>query len=150
MAGNSKRPLLITIFAILIFGVGISALVTGTLLAMGKLPEILAEYDLTKEAAGLLFIGIGTANVAMAGGFWDGWKLAWYIGVTVLFLLIVVELASTFLLTPLSLIAIPFNLIVLLYILRPETKAYFRHRCHLMDISEKRIRTLSEGFRSRS
>jgi hypothetical protein len=128
MAAREKRPLLISVFAILIFGVGILCLMAGTMFAMGKLDDYLGELGMTKEAAALLLIGIGTAEVAMAGGFWDGWKLAWYIGVVVLIALIVTDIIAATQTSTLFLVTVPLEVLILLYLFKPDVKAYFKHR----------------------
>ncbi len=129
MAESEKRPLLISILAILIFGIGIFCLVSGTLFAMGRLDDYVVDLNMPKEEAALISIGLGTAQVAMAGGFWDGWKLAWYIGILVMVLLIVSNSIIAITSSLAFLLEIPLDALILLYLLRPGVKEYFKHRC---------------------
>jgi hypothetical protein len=129
MAERNRRPILISILAIFIFSVGILCLIGGTLCAMGLVEEYREKLDMTKEVMALVFIGIGTAHVAMAGGLWDGWKLAWYVGVLIIILLMVSNATLAVTSSPWFLVEIPFGILILLYLLRPGVKEYFKHRC---------------------
>ncbi len=128
MARDAPRPILITIIAILEFLAGIAALLFGILLLVG----VIASGDLPPEAADLGNVGsvaliiIGLIYLVIAGGFWNGWSIMWYIGVIVngigtafiIYSMVTVDVVS-------GIIPLVIELVILFYLFRPGVKAFF-------------------------
>ena len=125
---DASRPILITIVAILEFLVGLLAVIGGILLFAG----VISSGDLDPEIANLGNAGaigvliFGIINLIIAGGFWNGWAIMWYIG------LIVNAIGAAFyifsLVTTLQIIlVIPviIEVVIIYYLFRPKVKEFF-------------------------
>ncbi len=132
MANEKSRPILITIIAILEFLSGLVLLLAGIaivagMITMADVPDaaVLGAYG------GGVFIVIGIIAIIIAGGFWNGWKIMWYLGIifSILSLIFTIYAIAT---SPsigaaigANIISIIINLIILFYLTRQGVKEFF-------------------------
>ncbi len=130
---SPKRPLLITIFAILellgaiaCIAFGILALVGGTAVSMsGTEDAALLAAASTVGAAILLIIGI--ILLILSIGMFKGWRVVWYLEVIFGILGILLYAASLILaFTFGSLILLIIIVALVYYMFRPNVKAFFK------------------------
>ena len=128
MASNAPRPILITILAILEFLGGLLFLIAGIVIVAGVIttadvPE-LAELG---SIGGIGFIIVGLIALIIAGGFWNGWSIMWYLGV------IFNAISAAFIVYTMftgggivaGIIPLIIELIILFYLFRPGVKEFF-------------------------
>jgi len=133
MANNAPRPIIISIIAILEFIGGIFLVLAGIASIVGfsflsELPQEIASFGMTMLGGGALIAGI--ICLIIAGGFWNGWSIMWYIGVIVSVIEIILLIASIFTggmgdLVFAVIIPVVVNLIILFYLFRPGVKEFF-------------------------
>lgn len=133
MANNAPRPIIISIIAILEFIGGIFLVLAGIASIVGfsfisELPPEIASFGMTMLGGGALIAGI--ICLIIAGGFWNGWSIMWYIGVIVSVIEIILLIASIFTggmgdLVFAVIIPVVVNLIILFYLFRPGVKEFF-------------------------
>jgi len=131
---SPKRPLLITIFAILeLLGAivclasGILALVGGTAVSMSG-TEDAALLATAGAVGGAVFIVLGIIMLILSIGMFKGWRVIWYLEVIFGILGILVNAASL-ILTAFNfgtLIALIIIVALVYYMFRPNVKAFFR------------------------
>jgi len=128
MASNAPRPILITILAILEFLGGLLFLIAGIVIVAGVIttadvPE-LAELG---SIGGIGFIIVGLIALIIAGGFWNGWSIMWYLGV------IFNAISAAFIVYTMftgggivaGIIPLIIELVILFYLFRPGVKEFF-------------------------
>lgn len=128
MANDAPRPILITIIAIIQFLIGLAAVFAGIVLLAG----ILTVSDIPEMAqmgaiggAGMLIVGL--IYLVIAGGFWNGWKIMWYIGVivhTISILLSIYTVATGAGIMSYA-ISIIISLVILLYLFTRGVREFF-------------------------
>jgi len=128
MANGASRPILITIIAILEFLAGILALIAGIVIVAGVIttadvPE-LANFG---SLGGGAMIVLGLIAIVIAGGFWNGWKIMWYLGfifsaISIIFSIYTIVTTGTF---AAEIIPIIINLIIIFYLTRQGVKEFF-------------------------
>ena len=133
MANNAPRPIIISIIAILEFIGGIFLVLAGIASIVGfsflsELPQEIASFGMTMLGGGALIAGI--ICLIIAGGFWNGWSIMWYIGVIISVIEIILLIASIFTggmgdLVFAVIIPVVVNLIILFYLFRPGVKEFF-------------------------
>jgi lysylphosphatidylglycerol synthetase-like protein (DUF2156 family) len=127
MESDKKRPILITIIAVLTFLGGLLALIAGIVLAAG----IVSTSDLDPDIANLgtalwaALIVLGLIYIILAGGFWNGWKVMWYLGVIFSGIGLIFGIASFFFGTFVGIIPIIIDILILYYLFRPGVKEFF-------------------------
>ena len=124
---DASRPILITIVAILEFLAGLLLVIGGILLFAG----VISSGDLDPELADLgnagaiVMIIFGIINIIIAGGFWNGWTIMWYIG------LIVNAIGAAFAIYGIittgigSVIPLIIYAVIIFYLFRPKVKEFF-------------------------
>ena len=125
---DASRPILITIVAILEFLAGLLLVLGGILLFAG----VISSGDLDPELADLgnagaiVMIIFGIVNLIIAGGFWNGWAIMWYIG------LIVNAIGAAFAIYTIvttgeigSVIPLIIYAVIIFYLFRPKVKEFF-------------------------
>ena len=137
MASDKSRPLLITILAILYFLCGILLLLSGIVLALGviNLEDFTEEFKSLLSAGGIVLIIMGIIYLIVAGGFWNGWKIMWYLGVIFTFISLILAIVSMagsayLLLADFSIVLglvlpVAINALLLYYLFRPNVKEFF-------------------------
>jgi hypothetical protein len=128
MSSEKERPTLISILAIIYFVIGLMALIGGILTTMGIAIGMSVEEEL--RGLGLEFIGIGIIvygliMIIVAGGFWNGWKIMWYIGVIVSIIGVILGVASIVFTAFVGIIPLIIDIIILWYLFRPPVKEFF-------------------------
>ena len=130
MANGKPRPILITIIAILEFIAGILAVLAGIALMVGLASTGDADLGALGAYGGVVVIIAGIIALIIAGGFWNGWKIMWYLGMLFSILYIVLSIygmvVSGFAGIGLSaIIPIIINLIIIFYLTRTKVKEFF-------------------------
>lgn len=127
MARDAPRPILITIIAILEFVIGLLILVGGVLLIAGVISagDIDPEFADLGNAASIAMIVIGLLNIIIAGGFWNGWSIMWYIGVIVNGIGLIVAIYGLITTGIGSAIPLVIYAVILFYLFRPGVKDFF-------------------------
>ena len=126
---KASRPIIIAILAILQFIVGILALIAGIMVIVGgvaaaDLPSQIADLGVTATGAVLIIIGI--IYLVIAGGFWNGWSIMWYIGVVVNVIMLIFNIFTLVTGDPISaIVGILIEALILYYLFRPGVKAFF-------------------------
>ena len=129
MANDKPRPILITIIAILEFiagiialGIGILTVISGSI--VGDEIAVLGAY------AGTILIVAGIIAIIIAGGFWNGWKIMWYLGLIFSVLYIIMSIAGMVMsgfqgIGLGAIVYIIINVIIIWYLFRPHVKEFF-------------------------
>ncbi len=128
MASDKSRPIVITIVAILEFLAGIITLLAGLAVVFGMSigVDIPSEFEALGSFMGIALIASGILAIVIAGGFWNGWKIMWYIGVVVNAIELLFSVVSIFSGAGFSaVLPILINLIILFYLFRPGVKEFF-------------------------
>lgn len=132
MASNARRPILIAILAILEFIAGLVLVLGGALLLTGVLSvsELEPELQNLGSAGGVALIVIGIIYLIVAGGFWNGWKIMWYIGLIVTVISIILEIAGLIMggfsgITIGVIVPLIIDLLILFYLSRPGVREFF-------------------------
>ena len=127
MARDAPRPILITIIAILEFLIGLLILVGGVLLIAGVISagDIDPEFADLGNAASIAMIVIGLLNIIIAGGFWNGWSIMWYIGLIVNGIGLIVAIYGLITTGIGSAIPLVIYAVILFYLFRPGVKDFF-------------------------
>jgi len=128
MASDKSRPIVITIVAILEFLAGIITLLAGLAVVFGMSigVDIPSEFEALGSFMGIAVIASGILAIVIAGGFWNGWKIMWYIGVVVNVIQLLFSVVSIFSGAGFSaVLPILINLIILFYLFRPGVKEFF-------------------------
>lgn len=129
MASDKPRPIIIAILAILYFIIGVLGIIAGILVITGGV-----ALDQISEGEGLIELGAGAGAVIIvlslisliiAGGFWNGWKIMWYIGVIFTIISLIGGIASIFVGGFIGIIPLIIDIIILWYLFRPNVKAFF-------------------------
>jgi len=114
------------------FLVGIFALIAGGLLAAGIISTADAGDEVVAlgSAASIVLIIIGIIYLIIAGGFWNGWKIMWYLGLIFTLISLIMEIVSLvnsgFAGIGVSvIIPIVIDLVILYYLFRPGVKQFF-------------------------
>ncbi len=127
MARDAPRPILITIIAILEFVIGLLILVGGVLLIAGVISagDVDPEFADLGNAASIAMIVIGLLNIIIAGGFWNGWSIMWYIGLIVNGIGLIVAIYGLITTGIGSAIPLVIYAVILFYLFRPGVKDFF-------------------------
>ena len=127
MARDVSRPILITIIAILEFLLGLLLLVGGILLIAGVVSagDIDPEFADLGNAASIAMIVVGLINIVIAGGFWNGWSVMWYIGLIVNGIGLIVAIYGLITTGIGSAIPLVIYAVILFYLFRPGVKDFF-------------------------
>ncbi|MBR4244422.1 MAG: hypothetical protein IKQ14_03405 [Candidatus Methanomethylophilaceae archaeon] len=127
MARDVSRPILITIIAILEFLLGLLLLVGGILLIAGVVSagDIDPEFADLGNAASIAMIVVGLINIVIAGGFWNGWSIMWYIGLIVNGIGLIVAIYGLITTGIGSAIPLVIYAVILFYLFRPGVKDFF-------------------------
>jgi hypothetical protein len=127
MARDAPRPILITIIAILEFVIGLLILVGGVLLIAGVISagDVDPEFADLGNAASIVMIVIGLLNIIIAGGFWNGWSIMWYIGLIVNGIGLIVAIYGLITTGIGSAIPLVIYAVILFYLFRPGVKDFF-------------------------
>ncbi|MBE6523239.1 MAG: hypothetical protein E7Z62_09000 [Thermoplasmata archaeon] len=127
MARDVSRPILITIIAILEFLLGLLLLVGGILLIAGVVSagDIDPEFADLGNAASIAMIVVGLINIVIAGGFWNGWSIMWYIGLIVNGIGLIVAIYGLITTGIGSAIPLVIYAVILFYLFRPGVKEFF-------------------------
>jgi len=127
MARDVSRPILITIIAILEFLLGLLLLVGGILLIAGVVSagDIDPEFADLGNAASIAMIVVGLINLIIAGGFWNGWSIMWYIGLIVNGIGLIVAIYGLITTGIGSAIPLVIYAVILFYLFRPGVKDFF-------------------------
>ena len=127
MARDAPRPILITIIAILEFLIGLLILVGGVLLIAGVISagDVDPEFADLGNAASIAMIVIGVLNIIIAGGFWNGWSIMWYIGLIVNGIGLIVAIYGLITTGIGSAIPLVIYAVILFYLFRPGVKDFF-------------------------
>lgn len=127
MARDVSRPILITIIAILEFLIGLLILVGGVLLIAGVISagDVDPEFADLGNAASIAMIVIGLLNIIIAGGFWNGWSIMWYIGLIVNGIGLIVAIYGLITTGIGSAIPLVIYAVILFYLFRPGVKDFF-------------------------
>ncbi len=127
MARDVSRPILITIIAILEFLIGLLLLVGGILLIAGVVSagDIDPEFADLGNAASIAMIVVGLINIVIAGGFWNGWSIMWYIGLIVNGIGLIVAIYGLITTGIGSAIPLVIYAVILFYLFRPGVKEFF-------------------------
>ena len=130
MANDKPRPILISIIAILEFIAGILAILAGIVIILGF--ASFGDVDLSTLGAysGGIVIVAGIIALIIAGGFWNGWKIMWYLGMIFSILYIILSVAGMAMtgfqgIGLGAIVYIIINLIIIWYLLRPGVKEFF-------------------------
>jgi hypothetical protein len=132
MANGKSRPILISILAILEFLGGLIVLLAGIAIVAGivttaDVPEL---ASLGAVGGGALIVA-GIIAIIIAGGFWNGWKIMWYLGIifSILSLIFMIYSAVTsgdiVGVLVANVIEIIINLLILFYLTRQGVKEFF-------------------------
>ena len=128
MANDAPRPILISIVAILQFLAGLLFVFAGIVMLGGMItvadtPELAQLGAL--GGAGMLILGL--VYLVIAGGFWNGWKIMWYIGVIVhtLSIIIYVYYVATGAGIMTYAVSIIISLLILLYLFTRGVREFF-------------------------
>ncbi len=124
MAEGKNRPILITILAILYFVIGLLTVFSGIVLALG-ITAIDTDLALTGAAGGGIVAIVGLINIIIAGGFWNGWRIMWYLGVIFTIIELIFGIASIFIGGFIGIVPIIIDAIILYYLFRPNVKEFF-------------------------
>jgi uncharacterized membrane protein (DUF2068 family) len=118
---------LITIIAILEFLLGLLLLVGGILLIAGVVSagDIDPEFADLGNAASIAMIVVGLINIVIAGGFWNGWSIMWYIGLIVNGIGLIVAIYGLITTGIGSAIPLVIYAVILFYLFRPGVKEFF-------------------------
>jgi hypothetical protein len=123
---------LIAILAILEFIVGLVLVLGGALLLTGVLSvsELEPELQNLGSAGGVALIVVGIIYLIIAGGFWNGWKIMWYIGLIVTVISIILEIAGLITggfsgITIGVIVPLIIDLLILFYLSRPGVREFF-------------------------
>ena len=127
MARDAPRPILITIIAILEFLIGLFLLIGGILLIAGVVSagDIDPELADLGNVASIAMIVIGLINLVIAGGFWNGWSIMWYIGLIVNGIGLIVAIYGLITTGIGSAIPLVIYAVILFYLFRPGVKDFF-------------------------
>ena len=127
MAKESGRPILIALIAILYFISGVLLIAAGALMLVGGNGIDVSEEDMKAlvSLGGVPVIAIGALSLLIAGGFWNGWKIMWYLGV--IFEIIGAICMVGMIVTGGIPMIIPLliTLLILYYLFRPKVKQFF-------------------------
>ena len=127
MASDKSRPILITIIAILYFLAGIFVVIGGILMITGTIAVEDVEEDLKglASAGGAVLVVMGLISIVLAGGFWNGWKIMWYLGVIFTAISLIMGVASLFTGVFVGIITLIIDTLIMYYLFRPGVKAFF-------------------------
>jgi hypothetical protein len=127
MASDKNRPILITIIAILYFLAGIFVVIGGILMITGTIAVEDVEEDLKglASAGGAVLVVMGLISIVLAGGFWNGWKIMWYLGVIFTAISLIMGVASLFTGVFVGIITLIIDALIMYYLFRPGVKAFF-------------------------
>ncbi len=127
MARDVSRPILITIIAILEFLIGLFLLIGGILLIAGVVSagDIDPELADLGNVASIAMIVIGLINLVIAGGFWNGWSIMWYIGLIVNGIGLIAAIYGLITTGIGSAIPLVIYAVILFYLFRPGVKDFF-------------------------
>lgn len=126
MANDVRRPILVSILAILYFIGGIFLIIFGVMMLTGGI--VLSESDPDTSIlalGGAPVIVIGVISLIIAGGFWNGWKIMWYLGVIFSILSLIGSIVSVFTGAIPMIVSAVIDALILYYLFRPGVKAFF-------------------------
>ncbi len=123
MADDKDRPMLISLIAIIYFVIGVLTLLASAVILMAStvIPGLIIPIGIF---AGLVAIG-GLISLVIAGGFWNGWKIMWYLAVIFGILEIIGCLIMLFYGNVSVILALIIEALLLYYIFRPKVKEFF-------------------------
>ena len=124
MAEGNDRPLLISIIAILYFISGILCLLSGILLALG-MTSVSGDFTVSTTVLGAGGVIIGIIMLVIAGGFWNGWRIMWYLGVIFTGIGIIVSIMALISMQLGAVISLVIYLLIMYYLFRPKVKEFF-------------------------
>ena len=130
MANGKPRPILISIIANLELIAGILAVLAGIALMVGLVATGDADLGALGAYGGVVLIIAGIIALIIAGGFWNGWKIMWYLGMifSILYIIFAIYgmITAGFAGIGLSaIIPIIINLIIIFYLTRTKVKEFF-------------------------
>ena len=129
MADNPyKRPLLVTIFAVIYLLVGLGILIGSIGILVGG-EAMLIEAGMEEYAGVYAYIGamslvVGLVYLLISYGFLKGWSVIWYIGVIFSVLGIVMS-ALCVMASPGFIVTLVVFLVMLLYLFKDNVKLFF-------------------------
>ena len=124
MAEGNDRPLLISIIAILYFISGILCLLSGILLALG-MTSVSGDFTVSATVLGAGGVIIGIIMLVIAGGFWNGWRIMWYLGVIFTGIGIIAGIMAILAMQISAVISLVIYILILYYLFRPKVKEFF-------------------------
>ena len=124
MAEGNDRPLLISIIAILYFISGILCLLSGILLALG-MTSVSGDFTVSTTVLGAGGVIIGIIMLVIAGGFWNGWRIMWYLGVIFTGIGIIAGIMAILAMQISAVISLVIYILILYYLFRPKVKEFF-------------------------
>ena len=127
MGNDAKRPILVAILGILYLLMGLGLVILGIMMFMGGV--VVSEDETAKtliEFGGVPVVIMGIISLIIAGGFWNGWRVMWYIGVIFGIIGMIIMIGSLFTGFFPAIISILIDAAILYYMFRPGVKAFFR------------------------
>ena len=119
----ADRPFLITLIGILTLLVGLVLLLFGAVIVIAPDSDFAGSGidlgSLDTIGAGVLIFGIFFVIVAFA--FLKGWTIAWYLGV----LIHGIDLILSILIFPAGIVTLLISLLIIYYLFRPHVKSFF-------------------------
>ena len=122
---DHKRPLLITVIAVLYILCAIIFIAAG---AVAAVVDVSVDLGGLGSAVGAGVIIVGIIYLIIGVGFLKGWSIMWYLGIIFSIIGIIMGILSVSLGTlwaPSGILYIVIHLIVLWYLFRPKVKAFF-------------------------
>ncbi len=132
MADNPyKRPLLVTVFAVIYLLIGLGIVIGSASILVGG-EAMLIENDMEEYADIYAYIGavsliIGLVYLLISYGFLKGWSIIWYIGVLFSAFGIVMS-AMSIIVTIAMVVPLVVFLVMLLYLFKDNVKLFFLKR----------------------
>ena len=124
MAEGKDRPLLISIIAILYFISGILCILSGIVLALGMI-SVDTNLAVSSAVFGGVAVIMGLILLVIAGGFWNGWRIMWYLGVIFTGIGIIVSIMALISMQLGAVISLVIYLLIMYYLFRPKVKEFF-------------------------
>ena len=125
---DAKRPILITLIAVIQLLVALLFIVLGAALCLDLIVVTDLDPDMQGllEGGGIVSIVFGLIMMVVSAGFFKGWRLWWYIGVILWILELILDLISVVLGGFAMIVPLIIAIIVLWYLFRPGVKAFFK------------------------
>lgn len=117
---DKKRPLLVTVIAVIYLLIGLFGLFAGILFAVAGV-SVGMELEAYAGLAGGAMAVLGVIYLVIALGFFKGWSLWWYLGIIFSIIGIIMGILSF----PVGLVSVVICLIILWYLFRDKVKSFF-------------------------